>query len=85
MGNDLYRQHKAVQVVLVPVPCGGSPEPFRQVKPHYPVQQRREHWRPATRPPSRADATMRLLRDIAANEAAARAMLRPQPPATVTR
>ena len=72
-------RHRDVQVILVPVPVGGSNEPHRQVKPgKYPLQ-RREAWRPATRPPSKAAASARLLRGIVEQEAAVREMLRPQP------
>ncbi len=75
------RHHKAGRdgpiVVLVPIPVGGSPEPFRQVKPRYPVQQRREHWRPQRAIPSKAAASVNLLRQIIESDAAARSMLRP--------
>jgi hypothetical protein len=79
------RHHKAGRdgpiVVLVPIPVGGSPEPFRQVKPRYPVQQRREHWRPQRAIPSKAAASVNLLRQIIESDAAARSMLRPRSPA----
>jgi hypothetical protein len=73
------RHPRDVQIVLVPVPVAGCPEPHRQVKPgKYPLQ-RREVWRPATRPPSKAAASVNLLRQIVENEAVVRQMLRPQP------
>jgi hypothetical protein len=54
-------RHRDVQIVFIEVPSAGSNEPIRHVKPRYPQQQRRDPWRPATRPPSKADASKRLL------------------------
>ena len=74
------RRHHRVsrEIIFVPVPVAGSPEPLRQAKPgKYPSTQR-QAWRPATRPPNKAAATVNLLRQIAANELAAREMLTPQ-------
>ena len=65
-----------VQIILVPV--GGSNEPVRPVKPLPYRHQRRDAWRPATRPPSKGAATVRLLRGMVEQEAAVREMLRPQ-------
>ena len=48
-------------------------------KPPASKSTRRAPWRPATRPPNKAAGTVNLLRQIAANEMAARSMLRPQP------
>ena len=77
-----YRHHVAhPAVIFVEVPSAGSPKPVDARRPPRYPQQQRQPWRPATRPPSKADATVRLLRDIAANEMAVRQMLRPQPPA----
>ena len=76
------RYPRDVQIVLVPVPVAGCPEPHRQVKPgKYPLR-RREAWRPATRPPSKAAASVSLLRRIVENEAAARSVMRPQSPSS---
>ena len=72
------RHHRAVQVVLVPVPVAGA-DWRKQVKPGKYPTQRRETWRPATRPPSKAAASVNLLRQIVENEAVVRQMLRPQP------
>ena len=79
------RHHRAGrEIVLVPVVIG-SPEPFpHRPPPKYPHRQR-EAWRPAHAIPSKASATVRLLRQIAENDAAARSMLTPRPHATVTR
>jgi hypothetical protein len=63
-----FRHHRAsrdVQVIIVPVPCGGSPEPLRhQWSP----------WRPADKPPrlSKAEASKRLFDAINQQEQAVR-------------
>jgi hypothetical protein len=50
------RHPRDVQIVLVPIPVGGSNEPIRHVKPgKYPLQ-RRDPWRPASKPPQRGKA-----------------------------
>jgi hypothetical protein len=68
-----------VQVIFVEVPTGGSPETLRTVKPgKYPLQ-RREAWRPATRPPSKAAASVRLLDSFMRQDQIVREMLRPRP------
>jgi hypothetical protein len=72
------RHPRDVQIVLVPVPVGGSNEPIRQVKPRYPQQQRRDPWRPQRAIPSKAQASVSLLRRMVEQEAAVREMLRPQ-------
>ena len=62
------RHHHAVQVVLVPVTVGGSPQPLKWAKPSkYPVQHR-EAWRPRTKAPSKAEALRRLLDAINRND-----------------
>ena len=73
------RHHRVSrEIIFVPVPVAGSPAPLNQAKPpRYPATQR-QAWRPATRPPSKAAATVNLLRQIAANEMAVREMLTPQ-------
>jgi hypothetical protein len=71
------RYHRAVQVVLVPIPAAGSPEPFpRRPPPRYP-KQTHESWRPQRSIPSssKAEALRRLLDAINRNDEAARAML----------
>jgi hypothetical protein len=67
------------EIILVPVPVAGSPEPFRKTRPAPYPQQQRQHWRPANRPPSKAHASASLLRRIVENEAAVRRMLHPRP------
>ena len=39
------RHHRAVQVIVVPVPVAGSPETFRTIKPPAYPHQQRDHWR----------------------------------------
>jgi hypothetical protein len=79
-----YRHHRAsreVQVIIVPVPCGGSPEPLRrQPPPAYPVN-RRQPWRPADKPPrlSKAEALKRLLDEFKRQDEIVREMMTPSP------
>jgi hypothetical protein len=84
--SDDRRHHRVsrdVQVIVIPVPVAGSPAPLNQAKPaKYPHHQR-QAWRPATRPPSKGRATVRLLDAIIENDAAARNLLRPLPPSAM--
>ncbi|HZZ21987.1 MAG TPA: hypothetical protein VFE60_05145 [Roseiarcus sp.] len=77
---DAYRHHHAVKIVLVPVPCGGSPAPLRPAKPLPFRRDPQTHWRPATRQPSKAAATLALVRRMVEQEAAVREMMLPRPP-----
>ena len=79
------RHHHAVQVIFVETPCAGSPAPLNQAKPPRYQSTQRQAWRPQRSIPSKANATVNLLRQIAANEMAVREMLRPLPPGTVAR
>jgi hypothetical protein len=76
-----YRHHRAGRdgpvVVLVPVPVGGSNEPIRHVKPGPYPNQRREAWRPATRPPSKAAASVRLMDAFARQDRIIAEFMRP--------
>ena len=73
------RHHHAVQVVLVPMPVGGSPQPLKWAKSSkYPVQHR-EACRPRTKAPSKAEALPKLLDAINRNDETAREMLTPRP------
>jgi hypothetical protein len=79
--ND-YRHHRVsrdVQVILVPVPvpAAGSPKVARIPPPPAYPRQDRTPWRPATRPPNRAEVLRRFLDAIHRNDEAARDMLRP--------
>jgi hypothetical protein len=73
------RHHRVSrEIIFVPVPVAGSPAPLNQAKPpRYPSTQR-QAWRPQRSIPSKANATVNLLRQIAANEMAVREMLTPQ-------
>jgi hypothetical protein len=49
-----FRHHRAsrdVQVIIVPVPCGGSPEPLRRQPPSAYKRNQWSPWRPADKPP----------------------------------
>jgi hypothetical protein len=76
-----YRHHHAVrdvQVVLVPVPYEiGSPKEGRRGKPGRYPSNPREPWRPATRPPNKAERLVRFLEDLHKRTEDARSMLRP--------
>jgi hypothetical protein len=75
-------RHRDVQVILVPVPVGGSNEPIRQVKPgKYPLQ-RREAWRPQRAIPTRGARSVSLLRQIARQDQIVSEFMRPQPPSS---
>jgi hypothetical protein len=69
------RHHRVSrEIIFVPVPFeGGSPKTMREVKRSrpYPSNQR-QPWRRATRPPSKAAATVNLVRRIAEHESAVR-------------
>ena len=75
-----FRHHRAsrdVQVIIVPVPCGGSPEPLgRQPPPAYKRNQW-SPWRPRRYIPSKR--IVKLMRELAKREADARSMLIPRP------
>jgi hypothetical protein len=75
-----FRHHRASrEIIFVPVPVGGSPEPFREVKPGQFKRNPPTHWRPAQAIPSKGKATLELMRQIAAQETILRGLLRPQP------
>jgi hypothetical protein len=75
-----YSHHRAsrdVQVVLVPIPVAGTiRETHRAEPPRYPYD-RREAWRPATRPPTKAQRVGRWLDQLRRQEEAVREMLKP--------
>jgi hypothetical protein len=80
-----FRHHRAnrdVQIVLVPVPAAGTPEPLKWAKPgKYPLQ-RREAWRPARSIPVKqrqAGRLVEIMRDLDRREVDARSMLKPNP------
>jgi hypothetical protein len=76
-----YRHHRAGSngpvVVFVEVPVAGSNKTLREVKP-LPFQRNPPtHWRPATRPPSKAAASVRLLDSFMRQDQIVREMLKP--------
>jgi hypothetical protein len=77
------RHHKAnrdVQIVLVPYPVAGSPEPFPNRRPPPYPQQDRTPWRPARFIPAKQRKAQRivdLMRELDRRAEDARAMLRP--------
>ena len=74
--SDTYRHHRAhaggpadTRIVFIEVPVAGSPKVARTAKPgQYPSNQR-QPWRPATRPPSKAERTARFLNSVARQDA----------------
>jgi hypothetical protein len=77
-----FRHHRAsrdVQVIIVPVPCGGSPAPTRRGKPGPYPRQERSYWRPADKPPrlSKAEALKRLLDEFRRQDEIVREMMTP--------
>lgn len=64
-------------VVLVPIPVGGSPKSVREMKPNYPRQERLPHWRPATRPPSKAERLARFLDTMRRQDEIVREFMKP--------
>ena len=69
------RHHHAMRVVLVPIPVGGSPETFGQVKPPAYPHQRREYWRPRTRPPSKVERVIEFMRRVQKQDNEVRAFM----------
>jgi hypothetical protein len=77
--TEYARHHRASrEIIIVPVPYEiGSPKHGREVKPRNYPHQRREAWRPATRPPSKAERIARWLDGVRRQEEAVREMLKP--------
>ena len=84
-----YHQHRAVQVVLVPIPALmpmeiGSNKVLREVKPPSYPSDRREAWRPARAIPGRRGKAERLKNFLdrwAKQDADIRAFMQPDPAA----
>ena len=71
-----YRHHRVSrEIIFVPVPVAGPDFGRHGKPPNYPVQ-RREAWRPATRPPSKAERSVRLLNAIVRQDEEVREFLR---------
>jgi hypothetical protein len=60
MGSD-YRHHVARPAVILVLLEAGSPKNARAIKPRYPQQTQRQPWKPASRPPSKAESLRKLL------------------------
>jgi hypothetical protein len=80
--SDTYRHHRAhaggpadMRIIFVPIEIGSPKEANRQRPRPYPVN-RREAWRPAQHPPSRAERTARFLRNVIGQESAVREFMR---------
>jgi hypothetical protein len=69
MTENNFRHHHAGRdrIIFVPIEIG-SPKSVRGVKPGPYPQQGRQPWRPATRPPSKAERSVQLLRRICEQE-----------------
>jgi hypothetical protein len=77
--SDHYRHHHASrEIILVPVPyeVGTPRETHRVHPPRYP-HDRREPWRPATRPPSKAERVARWLDQWKRQEEIIREFMKP--------
>lgn len=77
-----HRHHRAtrdVQVIIVPVPVGGSPAPLHRGKPPRCPSTQRQPWRPADKPPrlSKAEALKRLLEEFKRQDEIVREMMTP--------
>jgi hypothetical protein len=77
--TDAYRHHHASrEIILVPVAYEvGTPRETHRVKPGRYPRDRREAWRPATRPPSKAERVARWLDQWKRQEEAIRELLKP--------
>ena len=73
-----YRRHHAANsaVIFVEVEAG-SPKTVRELKPGPYKRNQREPWRPATRPPNKAEALRQFLDAMRQNDVTARSILRP--------
>jgi hypothetical protein len=75
--SDSYRHHVATrrEIVFIEVPVAG-PAFGRQPKPpRYPRQVQTQPWRPATRPPNKAEALRRFLERVNRQNEEARAFM----------
>jgi hypothetical protein len=75
--TEYARHHRASrEIILVPVPVAG-PAFGRQPKPGRYPSNPREAWRPATKPPTKAERVKRFLDGVRRQEEAIRELLRP--------
>lgn len=79
--SGAYRHHHASRdgpvVVLVPIPVGGSPKEANRQRPAPYQRNPREHWRPATRPPSKAERLARFLDTMRRQDEIVREFIKP--------
>jgi hypothetical protein len=71
------RRHHAVQVIFVETPSAGSPKSTRGVKPGNYPRQDRTPWRPADRPPNKAEKLVKFLDRIQQQDRELRSFMRP--------
>jgi hypothetical protein len=72
-----FRHHHAVrdvQIVLVPIEIG-TPRETKRVKPGSYRRDQPTHWRPASKPPNKAQRTVNFLRNLAQRDAEVRAFM----------
>jgi hypothetical protein len=76
--SDSYRHHVATrrEIIFVEVPVAG-PAFGRQPKPARYPHQRREAWKPATRPPNKAERLVRWLDQCRRQEEIIREFMKP--------
>ena len=79
--SGAYRPHHASRdgpvVVLVPIPVGGSPKEANRQRPAPYQRNPREHWRPATKPPSKAERLARFLDTMRRQDEIVREFMKP--------
>jgi hypothetical protein len=69
------RHHHAVHVIFVETPVAGSPKPVDARRPPAYPHQRREYWRPRTRPPS-VERVIEFMRRVQKQDNEVRAFMR---------
>jgi hypothetical protein len=79
--GDSYRHHHASRdgpiVVLVPIPFGGgSPKPVDPRRPPAYPHQKRDHWQPRTKPPTKAERVIEFMRRVQKQDNEVRAFMR---------
>ena len=74
--TENFRHHRVSrEIIFVEVPTAGSPKSVRTVKPgRYPVDKH-QPWKPATRPPSKAEKLVRFLDRINRQDSEVRAYM----------
>ena len=72
------RHHTAHrEIIFIEVPVAGSPKEGRRLRPGPYKRNSFEPWRPATRPPNKAERLKRFLDDMRRNDEIARECMRP--------